>query len=95
MKIHSPLFSGSIAQSDQSFANLSGSFTGSFTGSLAGTLDVQEATFQRLEVVDRITVGSDSLTPQSITGSVGISGSLTINEQTVDDIAIIYAIALG
>lgn len=32
MIIHSPIFSGSITQSDTAYANLSGSFSGSFTG---------------------------------------------------------------
>ena len=45
MKIQSPIFSGSIIQSANAYANLSGSFTGSFTGSFKGEIEVAAATF--------------------------------------------------
>lgn len=102
MKIHSPLFSGSITQSDKSFAELSGSFTGSFTGSFVGTIEVEEATFNNLTIIDTISVGSDVNTNHPFTGSINVSGSVnvvggnvTIDGSSVEDISIIYAIALG
>ena len=75
MKIQSPIFSGSIIQSANSYANLSGSFTGSFTGSFKGEIDVQQASFDNLVVSRTIRVGTLSTDIQKITGSLYISGS--------------------
>lgn len=109
MKIHSPSFSGSISQASSAYAALSGSFTGSFTGSFKGDIDVTEATFERLVVSQSIDIGSNTSDIQQITGSVFITGSLTVdgNVNTINggqvqvdgvnvlDSAIAFAIALG
>jgi hypothetical protein len=78
MKIHSPIFSGSITQASSAYANLSGSFTGSFTGSFKGEIEVQQASFENLIVTRTIKVGSYSDDIQRITGSMFISGSTNI-----------------
>jgi len=93
MVIHNPIFSGSIIQDkNNAYANLSGSFTGSVTGSFKGTIDVQQASFDNLQI-------NNSL---SISGSVRMTGSmnLTAGGYLVDgvnvlDSAIAFAIALG
>jgi hypothetical protein len=54
MVIHSPIFSGSISQASNAYANLSGSFTGSFTGSFKGTINVSQASFDYLDVNQRL-----------------------------------------
>ena len=109
MKIQSPIFSGSIIQSAESYANLSGSFTGSFTGSFKGSIDVQQATFENLTVTRTLTLGTFSNDTQKITGSILLSGSMTANADinltnggefqisgvNVLDTALAYAIALG
>lgn len=93
MVIHNPIFSGSIIQDkNNAYADLSGSFTGSVTGSFKGTIDVQQASFDNLQI-------NNSL---SISGSVRMTGSmnLTAGGYLVDgvnvlDSAIAFAIALG
>ena len=109
MVIHSPIFSGSISQGPNAYANLSGSFTGSFTGSFKGTIDVQQASFDNLTVTRTLTLGTFSTDTQKITGSLLFSGSQTINGNVnvinngqfqvqgvnVLDTALAYAIALG
>ena len=70
MIIHSPIFSGSITQASNAYANLSGSFTGSFTGSFKGTIDVSQASFDYLNVNQKL----------SITGSQIITGSIYITQ---------------
>jgi hypothetical protein len=67
MVIHSPIFSGSITQDSNAYANLSGSFTGSFTGSFKGTIDVSQASFDYLNVNQKLSVsGSKVLLVQYI-----------------------------
>ena len=109
MKIHSPIFSGSITQASSAYANLSGSFTGSFTGSFKGEIEVQQASFDNLIVTRTIRVGSYSDDVQRITGSLFYSGSIEANSDinlvnngqfqvegvNVLDTALAYAIALG
>jgi len=109
MKIQSPIFSGSIIQSANAYANLSGSFTGSFTGSFKGQIEVNTATFENLTVTRTITVGTLSTDRQRITGSVFISGSeqvqgsinvidggqFQVQGVNVLDTALAFAIALG
>ena len=109
MKIQSPIFSGSIIQSAESYANLSGSFSGSFTGSFKGQIDVQQASFENLTVSRTLTLGTYSTDTQKITGSILFSGSMTANADinlinggefqiagvNVLDTALAYAIALG
>jgi hypothetical protein len=109
MKIQSPIFSGSITQANDAYANLSGSFTGSFTGSFAGNLSVEQASFENLTVTRTITIGTLSTDVQKVTGSLLFSGSQTINGNVnvinngqfqveginVLDTALAYAIALG
>ena len=109
MKIQSPIFSGSIIQSANAYANLSGSFTGSFTGSFKGQIEVTTATFENLTVVRTITLGSFASDRQRITGSVFISGServqgsvnvvdggqFQVDGVNVLDTALAFAIALG
>jgi hypothetical protein len=109
MKIQSPIFSGSIIQSANAYANLSGSFTGSFTGSFKGQIEVNTATFENLTVVRTLTLGTLSTDVQKITGSLFFSGSQTINGNVnvinsgqfqvqgvnVLDTALAFAIALG
>jgi hypothetical protein len=109
MKIQSPIFSGSIIQSANAYANLSGSFTGSFTGSFKGEIEVNTATFENLTVVRTITLGTFSNDVQKVTGSLLFSGSQRINGNVnvinngqfqvegvnVLDTALAYAIALG
>ena len=56
MKIQSPIFSGSIIQSANAYANLSGSFTGSFTGSFKGQIEVAAATFENLRAQQEETI---------------------------------------
>ena len=79
MIIHSPIFSGSITQASNAYANLSGSFTGSFTGSFKGTIDVSQASF------DYLITGSIYLT----------QGGYLVDGVNVLDSAIAFAIALG
>lgn len=110
MRIHSPSFSGSISQANSAYAALSGSFTGSFTGSFKGVLpEVSEATIQQLTVVQTLDLGTSTANIQQITGSVFITGSVTVdgNVNTINggqvqvdgvnvlDSAIAFAIALG
>jgi hypothetical protein len=66
MKIQSPIFSGSIIQSANAYANLSGSFTGSFTGSFKGQIEVNTATFENLTITRTATIGSFSTDVQKI-----------------------------
>lgn len=109
MKIQSPIFSGSIIQSANAYANLSGSFTGSFTGSFKGEIEVNTATFENLTITRTVTIGTLSTDKQRITGSVFISGSeqvqgsvnvinggqFQVEGVNVLDTALAYAIALG
>jgi hypothetical protein len=109
MKIQSPIFSGSIIQSANAYANLSGSFTGSFTGSFKGEIEVAAATFENLTITRTVTVGTLSTDRQRITGSVFITGSeqiqgsvnvvdggqFQVDGVNVLDTALAYAIALG
>jgi hypothetical protein len=109
MKIHDPIFSGSITQASNAFAELSGSFTGSFTGSFKGEIEVEQATFENLTVIREITVGSFSTDIQDFTGSLIVSGGVEVDgdvnvinggQLQVDginvlDSAIAFAIALG
>jgi len=109
MKIQSPIFSGSIIQSANAYANLSGSFTGSFTGSFKGEIEVNQATFENLTITRTVTVGTYSTDRQRITGSIFITGSEQIQGSVnvinggqfqvegvnVLDTALAYAIALG
>jgi hypothetical protein len=98
MKIHGPSFSGSIVQDNlNAYAELSGSFTGSFIG-------------DTLVITDSATLGDNPSDVHTITGSVNLSGSLTVdggNVNTINggqvqvngvnvlDSAIAFAIALG
>jgi len=66
MIIHSPIFSGSITQASSAYANLSGSFTGSFTGSFKGTIDVSQASFDYLDVNQRLYVSGSQIMSGSI-----------------------------
>jgi hypothetical protein len=109
MKIQSPIFSGSIIQSANAYANLSGSFTGSFTGSFKGEIEVAQATFENLVVTRTLTLGTFSNDIQKVTGSMLLSGSETVQgnvnvinggQVQVDgvnvlDTALAYSIALG
>jgi hypothetical protein len=109
MKIQSPIFSGSIIQSANAYANLSGSFTGSFTGSFKGEIEVAAATFENLVVTRTLTLGTFSNDIQKVTGSMLLSGSETVQgnvnvinggQVQVDgvnvlDTALAYSIALG
>lgn len=109
MKIQSPIFSGSIIQSANAYANLSGSFTGSFTGSFKGQIEVAAATFENLVVTRTLTLGTFSNDIQKVTGSMLLSGSETVHgnvnvinggQVQVDgvnvlDTALAYSIALG
>jgi hypothetical protein len=109
MKIQSPIFSGSIIQSANAYANLSGSFTGSFTGSFKGEIEVNQATFENLVVTRTLTLGTFSNDIQKVTGSMLLSGSETVQgnvnvinggQVQVDgvnvlDTALAYSIALG
>jgi hypothetical protein len=109
MKIQSPIFSGSIIQSANAYANLSGSFTGSFTGSFKGEIEVAQATFENLVVTRTLTLGTFSNDIQKVTGSMLLSGSETVqgnvnvinggqvqvNGVNVLDTALAYSIALG
>ena len=109
MKIHDPIFSGSIKQSDESYAELSGSFTGSFRGNLVGEITVEQATFDDLVVNRTITVGTFADDKQLFTGSLLLSGSIEVDGNVnvvnngqiqvdgvnVLDSAIAFAIALG
>ncbi len=92
MVIHSPIFSGSISQASNAYANLSGSFTGSFTGSFKGTIDVSQASFDYLSV-NQILSDTGS---QIITGSIRLTqGGYLVDGVNVLDSAIAFAIALG
>jgi len=92
MVIHSPIFSGSISQASNAYANLSGSFTGSFTGSFKGTIDVSQASFDFLSVNQRLSVTGS----QIITGSIRLTqGGYLVDGVNVLDSAIAFAIALG
>jgi len=92
MVIHSPIFSGSISQGPNAYANLSGSFTGSFTGSFKGTIDVSQASFDFLSVNQRLSVTGS----QIITGSIRLTqGGYLVDGVDVLDSAIAFAIALG
>lgn len=98
MRIDQPSFSGSVTQDvDNAYSNLSGSFTGSFTGSFAGTLDVVSASFQELEVEDKLTVGTSGSTGTviEVTGSVDSTEGYSVDGTDVLDTALAYAIALG
>ena len=93
MRIDSPIFSGSISQGDNSYTNLSGSFTGSFLGS--------DGTFDVISVVESIDVGSglNSIVASGsvlVTGSVSIvDGDFLVDGVNVLDSAIAFSIALG
>jgi hypothetical protein len=92
MVIHSPIFSGSIIQASNAYANLSGSFTGSFTGSFKGTIEVLTATFTDLNVTNRLFVTGS----QVITGSIYLTkGGFKVDGTDVLDTALAFAIALG
>lgn len=110
MKIHSPIFSGSITQALSAYANLSGSFTGSFTGSFKGLIDVQQATFDTLYVNSSIVLsgsllisGSETLNghlyvsgSSQITGGLDVGGgNISVDGVNVLDTALAYSIALG
>ena len=93
MVIHSPIFSGSISQ-DRNFAyaDLSGSFTGSLSGSFKGTIDVQQASFDNLNVNNRLSVSGSMI----MTGSINLTaGGFLVDSVNVLDTALAYAIALG
>jgi hypothetical protein len=93
MVIHSPIFSGSISQ-DRNFAyaDLSGSFTGSLSGSFKGTIDVQQASFDILNVNERLKVSGS----MQMTGSINLrNGGYLVEGVNVLDTALAYAIALG
>ena len=92
MVIHSPIFSGSISQASNAYANLSGSFTGSFTGSFKGIINVSQADFDYLNVNQRLYVSSS----QIVTGSIYLTqGGYLVDGVNVLDSAIAFAIALG
>lgn len=92
MIIHSPIFSGSISQASNAYANLSGSFTGSITGSFKGTIEVEQATFSNLNVTSRLFVTGS----QIITGSIYLTqGGFNVDNVDVLDTALAFAIALG
>jgi hypothetical protein len=92
MVIHSPIFSGSISQALNAYANLSGSFTGSITGSFKGTIEVEQATFSNLNVTSRLFVTGS----QVITGSIFLTqGGFRVDNVDVLDTALAYSIALG
>ena len=92
MVIHSPIFSGSISQANNAYANLSGSFTGSITGSFKGTIEVEQASFNNLSVTNRLFVSGS----QVITGSIYLTaGGFRVDNVDVLDTALAYAIALG
>jgi hypothetical protein len=92
MVIHSPIFSGSISQASNAYANLSGSFTGSFTGSFKGTIDVSQASFDYLDVNQRLYVSGS----QIVSGSIYLTeGGYLVDGVNVLDSAIAFAIALG
>jgi len=92
MIIHSPIFSGSISQASNAYANLSGSFTGSITGSFKGTIEVEQATFNNLNVTNRLFVTGS----QVITGSIYLTqGGFNVDNVDVLDTALAFAIALG
>jgi hypothetical protein len=92
MVIHSPIFSGSISQASNAYANLSGSFTGSFTGSFKGTIDVSQASFDYLNVNQRLYVSGS----QIVSGSIYLTqGGYLVDGVNVLDSAIAYSIALG
>jgi hypothetical protein len=93
MVIHNPIFSGSITQ-DRNFAyaDLSGSFTGSLTGSFKGTIEVQQATFNVLNVTEQLVVSGS----MQMTGSINLrEGGYLVEGVNVLDTALAYAIALG
>jgi hypothetical protein len=93
MVIHTPIFSGSITQ-DRNFAyaDLSGSFTGSLTGSFKGTIEVQQATFNVLNVTQQLLVSGS----MQMTGSIDLrEGGYLVEGVNVLDTALAYAIALG
>lgn len=93
MVIHNPIFSGSIIQDkNNAYANLSGSFTGSLTGSFKGTINVQQASFDNLQVNNSLSV-SGSI---KLTGSMNLTaGGYLVDGVNVLDSAIAFAIALG
>ena len=92
MVIHSPIFSGSISQASNAYANLSGSFTGSFTGSFKGTIDESQASFDYLNVNQRLYVSGS----QIMSGSIYLTqGGYLVDGVNVLDSAIAFAIALG
>ena len=92
MVIHSPIFSGSISQASNAYANLSGSFTGSFSGSFKGTIDVSQASFDYLNVNQRLYVSGS----QIMSGSIYLTqGGYLVDGVNVLDSAIAFAIALG
>ena len=93
MVIHNPIFSGSIIQDkNNAYANLSGSFTDSVTGSFKGTIDVQQASFDNLQVNNSLSV-SGSI---KLTGSMNLTaGGYLVDGVNVLDSAIAFAIALG
>ena len=92
MIIHSPIFSGSISQASNAYANLSGYFTGSITGSFKGTIEVEQATFSNLNVTSRLFVTGS----QVITGSIFLTqGGFRVDNVDVLDTALAFAIALG
>ena len=93
MVIHSPIFSGSISQ-DRNFAyaDLSGSFTGSLSGSFKGTIDVQQASFDNLNVNNLLSVSGSMI----MTGSINLTaGGYLVDGVNVLDTTLAYAIALG
>jgi hypothetical protein len=93
MVIHNPIFSGSIIQDrNNAFADLSGSFTGSLTGSFKGTIDVQQASFDNLNVSNRLSISGSVI----MTGSMNLTaGGYLVDGVNVLDSAIAFAIALG
>jgi hypothetical protein len=92
MIIHSPIFSGSITQASNAYANLSGSFTGSFSGSFKGTINVSQASFDYLDVNQRLYVSGS----QIVSGSIYLTeGGYLVDGVNVLDSAIAFAIALG
>lgn len=93
MVIHNPIFSGSIIQDrNNAYADLSGSFTGSLTGSFKGTIEVSQASFDYLNVNQRLYVSGS----QIVSGSIYLTqGGYLVDGVNVLDSAIAFAIALG
>ena len=87
-------FTGSVRiQSELIGNNITGSsFTGSFTGSFKGTIDVSQASFDYLNINQKLSITGS----QVITGSIYLTqGGYLVDGVNVLDSAIAFAIALG